>query len=150
MVRHKNRYIVVLITENDTNATKKLHLKPITLSNAIKDTVQQLYGDFGLAAIKAAFTAKYCNELTKIAIIKVRHGPHRFVTSVLPLITSLENKSITINIIHIGATIKQSFKFILEYQERKYYEFVANLKRDEDKKALRESLMDIDDVLTIV
>ncbi|GJQ84025.1 hypothetical protein Trydic_g10490 [Trypoxylus dichotomus] len=97
MVRHKNRYIVTSISHINKDEDAALILKPASLYLAINDKVQQLYGDFGVAAIRAGFTAKYCNERTRIAVIRVRHGPHRFVTSSLPCIKTVENKQMEMN-----------------------------------------------------
>ncbi|KRT82013.1 hypothetical protein AMK59_5801, partial [Oryctes borbonicus] len=130
MVRHKNRYIVTSISDIDKEENTPLTLKPASLHVAINDKVQQLYGDFGVAAIRAGFTAKYCNEQTRIAVIRVRHGPHRFVTSSLPCIKTIEKKRVILNILYVGATIKQCFKFLLVYQQRKFDQFCSKLKTD--------------------
>ncbi|KOX70336.1 hypothetical protein WN51_04739 [Melipona quadrifasciata] len=55
MVRFKNRYIVFEINFGD-NSKKPVQLKVTALHNAIQQKVQQLYGDFGVAAIKAGFS----------------------------------------------------------------------------------------------
>ncbi|KAI4462228.1 octanoyltransferase [Holotrichia oblita] len=149
MVRHKNRYVVTVISQIEKDEAAALILKPASLHAAINNKVQQLYGDFGVAAIAAGFTAKYCNEKTRIAVIRVRHGPHRFVTSALPCIKTIENKRVKLNILYVGATIKQCFKFILVYQQQKYDQFCSKLKSDEEKAALKESIMNFDNLSKI-
>lgn len=56
--------------------------------------------------------AKYCNAHTKIALIKVRHGPHMFLLNAVPKINDLGGKLVTVKIIYIGATMKHCFIFI--------------------------------------
>ena len=96
-----------------------------------------IHGDFGTASIRPGFTgrlgsligdctclsekesciyffsAKYCNELTRIAIIRVRHGPHQLVSSILPLITSIGKYKVTLRTLYVGATLKNCYKRII-------------------------------------
>jgi ribonuclease P/MRP protein subunit POP5 len=58
------------------------------LRELIKSKVEKYYGHFGVASM-LRLNVKYVNDKTKIAIIQVSHGPHRFVTSILPLITTV-------------------------------------------------------------
>lgn len=55
------------------------------LSDQILRNVLKYYGVFGEASVRGGFNVKYCNEKTNIAIIRVRHGPHRFVGATLSL-----------------------------------------------------------------
>ncbi|RZC42848.1 RNase P Rpp14 domain containing protein [Asbolus verrucosus] len=149
MVRHKNRYMIIEINQGAKKDSYALQLKPPSLHYSIMSMVQQLHGDFGVAAIMAGFTAKYCNEKTRIAIIRCRHGPHRLVASSLPCIKFIENKPVNINTLYIGATIKHCFKFIKNYQQRKFEEYCVGLKNDEEKEALKKALMNLDPILSI-
>lgn len=54
----------------------------------LKKSIQKFYGDFGAASI-ANIGLRYYNEKHKLVIIRIPHGPHRFVTSVLPLLTKV-------------------------------------------------------------
>lgn len=111
--------------------------------------VQQLHGDFGVAAIRAGFTAKYCNEKTRVAIIRIRHGPHKLVASALPCINMIDNKQVILNSLYTGATLRQCYKFLLNYQQRKFDQFCVNLKTDDEKLAMREALLNLNAVLEI-
>ncbi|XP_044733303.1 ribonuclease P/MRP protein subunit POP5 [Chrysoperla carnea] len=149
MVRFKNRYVTVEITPVEKHSAKIFELKPNGLYNAIIAKVQQLHGDFGVAAIKAGFVAKYCNKLTRIALVKVRHGPHRFVTSSLPFITSIDTKAVTIRTLYTGATIKQCFKFIIGYQKTKLIETLRTFKTNEEKENFRKAIMDLETIAKV-
>lgn len=104
--------------------------------------MQQLHGDYGVAAIKSGFITKYCNEHTHIAIVRVRHGPHRFVTSSLPFITKIGKLDAKLNTLHIGATLKHCFKFIQKYQRAYLDNMWSKLKTDEERKHLESAVMD--------
>lgn len=75
-----------IVIQTKTN-TKPETFTSNSLYDCINKNVQKHYGDFGVAAISSGIKVKYCNDKTKIAIFRIRHGPHRFVTSILPLIT---------------------------------------------------------------
>lgn len=126
---------------------ESLHLAPAALHNTIMQKVQQLHGDFGVAAIRAGFTAKYCNEKTRIAIIRIRHGPHKLVASVLPCVNSVDNKQVTVNSLYTGATLRQCHKFLVNYQQRKFDQFCVGLRSDEEKIAMKEALLNLSSVL---
>lgn len=80
------RYIVTqIIPEKSVSAAATFSDAAITKS--IRNNVQKYYGDFGSGSINVGFRIKYCNEKTKVTIIRCRHGPHRFITSILPLMT---------------------------------------------------------------
>ncbi|KAI4500751.1 hypothetical protein M0802_003962 [Mischocyttarus mexicanus] len=133
MVRFKHRYfaIEIEIINNKNNS-----LKPAALLHAIKRKIQQLYGDYGLAASSIGLITKYYNMHTKIAFVRTRHGPHRFVLNALPLITNIDNQTVKINIIYIGATIKHCFLNVIKYQQAKLEEVWGSLKTDYQRKEM--------------
>ncbi|XP_047512005.1 ribonuclease P/MRP protein subunit POP5 [Pieris napi] len=136
MVRFKNRYITIEISSPEIPERQPLYLKPSAIYEAILAKIQQLHGDFGVAAVRTGFLTKYCNENTRIAIIRCRHGPHQFVTSSLPFITKLGQYEVTLQTHHVGATLKHSFIFIQRYHRKFLDSMWSNLHSDEDKKAL--------------
>lgn len=123
-------------------ADKSLSLKPRIFHDTLLDKIQQLHGDFGVAAIKNGFLTKYCNETTRIAIIRARHGPHRFATSALPFITKIDKLDVRINTLHVGATLKHSFMFIRKHQRAYLDSMWSKLKSDEERKLLEAAVMD--------
>ncbi|XP_015602247.1 uncharacterized protein LOC107271132 [Cephus cinctus] len=140
MVRFKNRYIVVEITPGDMS-DKSIVLKSTTLHYAILQKVQQFYGDFGAAAFKAGYNAKYCNARTRIALIKVRHGPHRFLLNSLSSITDIGGKLVSVSIVYVGATMKHCFHFIKNYQRKKLEAMWSSLRNEQERKKMEDALM---------
>lgn len=166
MVRHKNRwvfqtvrrsllidgcifrYFVVRVRDDRTSDTDKLDLKANSLFLAITKKLQQMHGDFGVAAVRAGFTSKYCNPFTKIAIIRCRHGPHSLISSVLPLVNNVESRPVALETMYTGATIRQCFHFIRRYQQKKYVAVCKSLTSDTEKTALK-AMLDCKTVLEI-
>uniref|UniRef100_A0A1Y1LCT6 Ribonuclease P/MRP protein subunit POP5 n=1 Tax=Photinus pyralis TaxID=7054 RepID=A0A1Y1LCT6_PHOPY len=92
MVRHKQRYMVIEINSPQQRKDDSLVIPSSALYRALSKKVQQLHGDFGSAAIREGFVAKYFNEKTRIAIVRSRHGPHKLITTVLPFVTEIDKK----------------------------------------------------------
>lgn len=97
-----------------------------------------MHGDFGVAAIRSGFTTKYCNENTRIAIVRTRHGPHRLVASCLPLINVLDKKNVNLVTLNTSATIRQCFKFLLKYQQSKLDIYCASLQAEEEAQFIEK------------
>ncbi|XP_020282595.1 ribonuclease P/MRP protein subunit POP5 [Pseudomyrmex gracilis] len=140
MVRFKNRYFVIEIKPH-MQSDKQLMLKHKVLVDTVQKKVRQLYGDFGLAAIKNGFDAKYCNSCTKIAIVRVRHGPHKFLLRAIPLINDIDNKLVKTTILYVGATMKHCFLFIRKHQEKALEQMWSKLQTDNKKKEMETVLM---------
>ncbi|KAK9869392.1 hypothetical protein WA026_003148 [Henosepilachna vigintioctopunctata] len=149
MVRHKNRYIVIELKEVNSSSDTPLRFHPAALHGAVFHTVQYLHGDFGAAAIRAGFVAKYCNPQTRIAVIRARHGPHRLVASALPYIKNIDNVRVNVFSLYMGATIRHCYKFILNYQKQKFEKYCLSLKTEEEKNELKKALFNLDTVLKI-
>lgn len=61
---------------------------------------------------KIFFLAKYCNIHTKIALVKTRHGPHKFLLKAIPIINDIAGRLVSVKILYVGATLKHCFLFI--------------------------------------
>ncbi|XP_067647649.1 ribonuclease P/MRP protein subunit POP5 isoform X2 [Eurosta solidaginis] len=85
MVRIKNRYIVVRIVPQAD--AKILNFHDGVLAKCVLRNVKKYFGDYGLGIVEHGFRVKYCNERTKVAIIRCLHRSHRTLTATLPLIT---------------------------------------------------------------
>lgn len=80
-----NRYVVVKVVLEDESKKDGLSFSDHSIYNCVLKLVQKHWGDLGEAAVRSGLRCKYCNDQTRIAIIRIKHRPHRFVTSVLPL-----------------------------------------------------------------
>ncbi|OXU27777.1 hypothetical protein TSAR_013665 [Trichomalopsis sarcophagae] len=160
MVRYKNRYITIQVSsKKEKFANKPLNIKPQAVHEAIQKKVLEMYGDYGVAAIKAGFSgrikhfhlicktyvlAKYCNAHTRIALIKIRHGPHMFLLKALPKINDVGGNHVNVKIMYIGATMKHCFIFIKNYQRGKLQSMWKEMKNDNERKELEKALMTMD------
>ena len=143
MVRFKKRYFVVEFdrTQHVNHANHQFDLEPlnskdIDVANAVKDKVQELYGDFGRASITVGFKVIYANPTTRLVIIRTRHGPHRLVASALPFVTKIRNDGVVGRLLYTGATIKHCHIFMVKRQKiqlEKAKNFFRKKKEDQEK-----------------
>ncbi|KAE8742469.1 hypothetical protein FOCC_FOCC012023 [Frankliniella occidentalis] len=143
MVRYKNRYIAVEVNPLGLSGTKSFSLNGRDLYKAVLDAVQKLHGDFGVAAISSGYSAKYCNEVTRIALLRARHGPHRILASALPTVTHVGQKSATLRTIYSGATIRHCLLFLQQYQRAALVKMWSKQRNDEERHALEAAVMDL-------
>lgn len=118
-----------------------------SLVHAVNEKVQQLFGDFGVAAIRAGLSTKYVNAHTKIGVIRVRRGPHKFVASSLPCIKHIDDRPVIVNTLYMGASIRQCFLFLRTYQQKQFDLYCKSLVTDEEKLALKEAMLNFDKIL---
>lgn len=140
------RYFVVKLKTPDTSKNAPLHLHPANVHGAITGAIQQLHGDFGVAATRPGFVAKYCNAYTRIAIVRCKHGPHQLVGSAMPYVKYIGQYRCRMTTLFIGSTVRKCFDFIKNYQQRKFEKYCLTLKTDEEKAQLKKYMLNLDSV----
>ncbi|EDW79410.1 uncharacterized protein Dwil_GK20429 [Drosophila willistoni] len=142
MVRIKNRYIAVQIVPQ--TATRTLRLNDNTLTKCLLENVGKHYGVYGLGLLEQGFRVKYCNERTKIAIIRCLHRGQQYVSSILPLITLIGDVRAKFRTLYVGATIIQCNKFIIKHQKEFLDKMMGQLESAKERQDLLKSVMDFD------
>lgn len=79
-----SRYVVVKV-EPQNAVTGSLSFSDGAIYSSITKLVLKYYGDLGAASIRFGLKCKYCNDQTRVAIVRIKHRIHRFVTSILPM-----------------------------------------------------------------
>ena len=123
MVRVKKRYFVVqLELESEIIAANRrkngsgneFDVKQYqcgNLAEKLKSIIEDLFGDHGRASVSLGLRIVYANEVTRLVIIGVRHGPHKFVAAAIPFLKELDGKVKVIpRLIYTGATIRHCYK----------------------------------------
>lgn len=86
-----SRYILVQFMCNNRSETETFALTSRQVGTFLQQRIEKYYGEFGIASMLRLHVI-YFNEKTRLCIIQTRHGPHRFVTSILPLLTVVSRK----------------------------------------------------------
>lgn len=155
--------------EPQTAITGSLPFSDGALYSSITKSVSKYYGDLGAASIRFGLKCKYCNEQTRVAIVRIKHRIHRFVTSILPM-TSVVcfKKTITLivpnlkyffylrqlgahvvkyRILYNGATIMQCNKFIVEFQKKYLDQQASTIASANQRNKLVKNVMEISTVM---
>ncbi|XP_055629064.1 uncharacterized protein LOC129770341 [Toxorhynchites rutilus septentrionalis] len=142
MVRVKNRYILVQLMCNNRSDTDAFSLNSSQLNNFLRQKIEKYYGEFGVASMLRLHVI-YFNEKTRLCIIQTRHGPHRFVTSILPLLTVADTESVRYRILYVGATLQQCQKFIVRYQQNYVNKMIGHYNGEAQKQRFVEEVSKI-------
>ncbi|XP_055531901.1 uncharacterized protein LOC129722477 isoform X2 [Wyeomyia smithii] len=110
------RYILVQLLCNNRSETDAFELTSSHLTNFLRQKIEKYYGEFGIASTLRLYVI-YFNAKTRLCVIQTRHGPHRFVTSILPLLTVADKETVRYRTLYVGATLQQCQKFIARYQQ---------------------------------
>ncbi|RZF42578.1 hypothetical protein LSTR_LSTR001373 [Laodelphax striatellus] len=149
MVRFKNRYITVEVDPVKLPKNEPWPLKTSKLYRALMAEVENLHGDFGVASITSGLAVKYCNKETRIAVIRCRHGPHRFVATSIPFIHNVGKDDVSVNTLYTGATLHQCYKFIKAYQENHLQKLYSSLKTEEERQEFAKSVLTLPEARNI-
>lgn len=106
MVRVKRRYVLVSIRFLSETASST----PGSICNSIRDVVEQLYGDFGVACLLRAFSVKRFDQNSGHGIIATRKGTHSIVMAAIPLVNCINQHPCAIDILHLSGTIRGCLK----------------------------------------
>ncbi|KAM8710434.1 hypothetical protein ACLKA7_017107 [Drosophila subpalustris] len=142
MVRIKNRYIAVQIVPEKSMQT--LRLSDHTLSKCLLQNVEKYYGVYGLGVLEHGFRVKYCNERTKIAVIRCLHRGQRYVSSILPLITLIGDVRAKFRTLYVGATVIQCNKFIIKHQRQFLDRIMGQTASAKERQDLFKRVMELD------
>ncbi|XP_055603574.1 uncharacterized protein LOC129751848 [Uranotaenia lowii] len=142
MVRVKNRYILVQIVCNNNSGEGGFSFTSSKLAELLRSKIEKYYGEFGLAST-VRLHVMYFNEKTRLFVIQTRHGPHRFVTSMLPLLTVAGTEPVRYRTLYVGATLQQCQKFIVKYQQNFVNKNIGNYKGEVQKKLFVEKVTKI-------
>lgn len=138
---------MIEVNQVGKSQTSAFKLREQSIHETILSEVEKIHGDFGVASIRPGFTSKYLNEHTRVAVIRIRRGPHKFVSSIIPLIKYIDGKRVIVNTLYLGATIKHCFFFVKTYQQRKFDEYCTGLKTEEERNQLKEVMLNFDNIL---
>ncbi|XP_058121440.1 ribonuclease P/MRP protein subunit POP5 [Anopheles ziemanni] len=139
MVRVKHRYILVQIKYDNRPKDDAPKVTSKSLSVYLRKQVSKYYGNYGAATVQRLLVM-YFNAKTHLCIIRTRHGPHRFVTSVLPLLTQMDEHVFRFRTLYVGATVQQCQKFVVKYQQRYINRTIGYYQGMEQKQKMIENV----------
>lgn len=114
MVRVKRRYILfelVFDCKDDlVNFDKSINEKHIV--QAVRDSIQQTFGDYGLAVINQSLLLKRFNKQTKIGILSCYRHSYQILFNALLLIQDILKVKCIFRTHHLSGTIRGCLKVL--------------------------------------
>lgn len=110
MVRLKNRYLVVEFQTKSENTDSKWFLQ------AIRDSIQELFGDIVYGKILYSLAIKYWSTTGTFAILRTSRSQLKPVLATLTILPAkLSGKTTTeFTVVHVGGTLRTCKKFLLK------------------------------------
>lgn len=110
MVRLKNRYVVVAFRSHSETTSK-------TFLQAIRESVQELFGDVGYGKMLYSLAVKYWSPLGNLAILRVSRSQLRPLLGCMAILPAKFAFKTDVQVIHVGGTIRTCKKFLLKYAD---------------------------------
>ena len=106
MVRFKHRYLVLEAIQS----RRKTGLSKDHVFDAIRQSLQENFGDFGSGLVMPTFQVKYWNADTNTAIIRVARDQFRLLWSAVTLVVMLAGEYASIRVTHVGGSMRSCYK----------------------------------------
>ena len=133
-MRFKNRYFLfdvvydtALRVDAQTNALRKSQTGPTAkqrslhgkaIQRAIRDAVQDNFGDYGIGVCAASLQVKYYNALTSTGIIRAPRDHFEMIWAAVSLIRQLDGQPCMICVRRVTGTIRHAQEHAIVFAER--------------------------------
>ena len=145
MVRLKYRYFLTSLHYLDSNLD--LQLTGQILQNAIYNSIEENYGQFGLGHVQGRIKIVYLGLLSGTALIRVPADFEKQSRVSLSSLVVVNSKRCVLNVIHVGGTIrscqKQLVKHNINFLHIQMLDTHDVREREQIKDVLEETLKDI-------
>jgi ribonuclease P/MRP protein subunit POP5 len=128
MVRFKNRYFLLSIELENEEIVDGL--SQYTLQDSIKDSIELLFGEFGMV-VGQAVSVKYYSPYSGTAIVRTSRDYYKLVWAAISFVNTLKNRRCSIRVIHTSGTIKLLQKSAIQHDK-------LQIKRIQEKKKVTE------------
>ncbi|XP_066962100.1 ribonuclease P/MRP protein subunit POP5 isoform X2 [Macrobrachium rosenbergii] len=108
-------YIVIEVDLQHVREKKKLW-------DTLIETVQEMHGDFGHAAVERGFRVKYTDEKTNIAIISTSRNTYPLVASSLPFVEKVGQSNVKIKTLNVSGSLKHCLLFVKKHHKKCLWE----------------------------
>ena len=122
-MRFKRRYFCVEIVFHDEAAAASKpqlnRLKHTHLSDTIHKSIEQLFGDYGMAVMMPSFSVIYFNSATNLAILRTARDLQKQFHTLLAFIQQIGTLNAAFNVVHVSGSIKKCKQFLIPHCQQK-------------------------------
>lgn len=146
MVRVKRRYIVFEVIPNDPKC-HRLTLSEKDIIDAIRQSVSQLYGDFGLASVQQTTQLKRFSPATRTGVVATKRVNYGLTLTALPLIRRVRQTDCIFRVIHLSGTIRGGLKGLRRHHNKQIVELKKQMNSMNKIKEIEKGVKDIESSL---
>ena len=146
MVRVKRRYILFEIIPNN-NKLDKLGISEKDIIETIKQSVTQLYGDYGLGSVIQSIQLKRYNYMTRTGLLATKRNNCRLSLTAIPFIRRVQHLDCIFRIIHLSGTIRGCLKALRNHHNKQIIKLRNQLNCCHKIKAIEMGFKDIESSL---
>lgn len=163
MVRLKQRYILFDILyppvsngeEFETFSNSPQHallslyqssgaqINPKALTQAIRKSLQDHYGDFGAGTAGILLSVKYFNNKTSTGILRCSRQSYNLVMASLTLLNRIGKRELIVRCLHVSGTIKKCEEFSIK--RNKNLMLLIKQGRNEGSKGVSQLITNLED-----
>ncbi|KAH9492189.1 RNA-binding protein pop5 [Bulinus truncatus] len=141
MVRFKNRYALCeIVLPGQENHSIPFDKNKIY--QAVKASIINNHGDYGLGALQQSLRVNYVNVDTKIAIIRGERRFFQMLTSSLVFIRKVGKHDVIFRTLHIGGSLRQCYKFLIKYHQKNFPLLYQACQTEDEKMKVLESIVE--------
>ena len=110
MVRFKNRYLVAQVAWKDPGAAAGARLQESAVLEAVRQGLQENFGEAGLAQAVQALQVKFLEPRTGLLLLRCNRADARRVWCCLTLVTALgrENAVCMVRVLHVSGALPRA------------------------------------------
>ena len=146
MVRVKRRYISFEIIPNNERL-EKLSISERDIIETIKQTVGQLYGDFGFGSVMQTIQLKRFNQITRTGVLATKRNNCRLSLTTLPFIRRVQHLDCIFRIIHLSGTIRGCLKALRIHHNKQINKLRNQLNSSHKIQNIEKGFKDIESSL---
>jgi ribonuclease P/MRP protein subunit POP5 len=152
-MRFKRRYFCVeILFQDDLNALNKLQwhkLKHTNLTETIHESIENFYGDLGMATMMPSFSVIYFNSITNLALLRTSRDLQKKFANLLAFTRKIGQFNVTFKVVHVSGSIKKCKKFLVNFCQNRLdclNEKVLNNPEHKNEMEVVEKLIEVCEV----
>ena len=118
-MRFKRRYICIQLVFSKSDSKCKFKINEI--NEDFSDTIEQFFGDFGLATLEPSFSVIYYNPHTSILILRTSKRFYSTFRSLLVFKKKLKTVDLMFKVLHSSGSLKKARKYLIDFSTKNLF-----------------------------
>lgn len=141
MVRVKRRYALCEVVKPETKYSH-IDVTSDEVYRAIKSSILDTHGEFGLAFLQKSLKVTYMNIDTNIVIVRAPRDFFNLLASSLVFVNKIGSHKCFLKTIHVGGSIQACQKFVIRYHRDNMVRLFPNCTSQTQRAQVMESIME--------